>query len=121
MGLPDSTKWATKLMRAGYKDMDELKDADISFDAIADEVGMPSGVKKKFVAGMNAFKESGIIPQELPQGDLNASAPTQTKASFNWPMFLGVTAVCCAVGGAAGLALRAASMAGAGAAGQHAD
>ena len=107
MKVPDAKKWALKFQKAGYGDMDDVAGCDL--DAVLEELRVPSGIQKKLRDGLPQFIAGTLGQNSMPQGDLDATAPTQ-KEGVNWWFWGGVaaTAVVAATGGAMVLAAAAA-------------
>ena len=107
MNLPHPRKWARYFYNAGYSDMDDVVACDL--DAVFEELCVPSGIKTKLRDGLQQFQDGTLGQNSMPQGDLDATAPTQ-KEGVNWWFWGGVaaTAVVAAAGGAVVLAAAAA-------------
>lgn len=118
--VPDAKKWALKFQKAGYQDMDEVADCD--FDAVFEELPVPSGIQKKLRDGLQQFKDGTIGQNSMPQGDLDATAPTQKEDGVNWWFWggLAASAVLVAASGGVLIAVVAAEQAAAAAAAQAA-
>lgn len=94
MRVPSSSFWATEFRQAGYGDMDELAEADLP--TVFAELQVPSGIQKKIEEGMGHFSAGTFNATYMPQGDLDATAPVQSKDGINWWLWGGI-----AVGGLA--------------------
>lgn len=99
MRIPNAESWAKRMWNAGYTSMEDL--AAMNLDEVAAEVQMPSGVKRKLMKGLEDFNAGTLNP--LPDGNLDDTAPQQTKQRFNWALFFGITATTVAIGGVVGL------------------
>ena len=115
MRVPDHKQWARKFYAAGQRDMDELAAANL--DRVFAELAVPSGIQSILRTGIQQFQARTLGQNSMPQGDLDATAPVQSKG-INWWFWGGVAAtmVVAAAGGAMVVAAQAAAEAAAAAA-----
>lgn len=109
MKLPDAKKWALKFQKAGYQDMDDVVACDL--DAVFEELRVPSGIQKKLRDGLQQFKDGTLGQNSMPQGDLDATAPTQKEDGDNWWFWGGLAATAVVAVASGGIMIAAAAAA----------
>ena len=83
MRLPDYKQWSRKFFSAGYRDMEELRDADLT--EVFGELQIPSGIQTILQKGVSEFKAGTFAAAfPMPREDLDATAPRQADSEWGW-------------------------------------
>ncbi|CAJ1446440.1 unnamed protein product, partial [Effrenium voratum] len=81
MRLPDYKQWSRKFFSAGYRDMEELRDADLT--EVFGELQIPSGIQTILQKGVSEFKAGTFAAAfPMPREDLDATAPRQADSEW---------------------------------------
>ena len=82
MGLPQAESWARKFYQAGYADMGQMADADLP--AVFQELQVKSGIQIRLQEGMQHFRAGTFNQAYMPLGDLDSTAPRQSRDGPRW-------------------------------------